>query len=275
MQAFQVSLLSAVLLLPPGVLCAQSGNPDDITQWHNKTILMFCPHPDDDLDSAGTMARLVRNGNKVYIVLYTTGNKGSLDLEMTSERLAQIRRQEDLAANKIIGIPPENIIWLGYDDGMLEYVPQKELVEKVCWLIRKYRPDAVFTMDPGSPSVKWHKTDHRMSAAITVDGARAAAYHLYFPQHRIHDGFQPFTVRDYFFWETDQPNYSVDITDVADLKGEAACQHTSQMGKGNLKYTGPQMDPADKAAVRAEYLKKDSDGKIRERFRRLQESLSF
>lgn len=108
-------------------------NPEDITTWYGKTIIFFSPHEDDDLEAAGTMAKLVKNGNKVLIVLYTNGNKGTHDLEMTSERLAQIRKQEDLAANKILGIPQENIFFLGYDDGMLEYVPQKEIVEKVCY----------------------------------------------------------------------------------------------------------------------------------------------
>jgi LmbE family N-acetylglucosaminyl deacetylase len=275
MQALRISAYAASLLLVSAALFGQEKNPDNIMDWRGKTVMVFCPHPDDDLAAAGTMARLVKNGNKVYIVLYTTGNKGSRDLEMTSERLAQIRKHEDLAANKILGIPPENIIWLGYDDGMLEYVPQKELVEKVCWLIRKYRPDAVFSLEPGSQTMRWHKTDHRMSAFITLDGARAAAYHLYFPHHRIYEGLQPFTVRDYFFWSTDQANYSVDITEVAELKANASSQHTSQFGKGNLKYTGPQMDPEDKERIRARRLRKDPDGKIYERFRRLQESLSF
>jgi LmbE family N-acetylglucosaminyl deacetylase len=105
---------------------------------------------------------------------------------------------------------------------MLEYVPQKEIVEKVCWFIRKYRPDAVFGMDPGSTWVKWHKTDHRASALLTVAGARAAAYHLYFPHHRIYEGLMPHTVRDWFFWSTREANYKIDITDVAELKFEAA-----------------------------------------------------
>jgi hypothetical protein len=35
------------------------------------------------------------------------------------------------------------------------------------------------------------------------------------------------------------------------------------------------MDPADVEGMRARYMRKDSDGKIYERFRRLQESLSF
>jgi LmbE family N-acetylglucosaminyl deacetylase len=275
MQALRISAYAASLLIVSAALFGQEKNPENIMDWRGKTVMVFCPHPDDDLAAAGTMARLVKNGNKVYVVLYTTGNKGSRDLEMTSERLAQIRKHEDLAANKILGIPPEDIIWLGYDDGMLEYVPQKELVEKVCWLIRKYRPDAVFSLEPGVQTMRWHKTDHRMSAFITLDGARAAAYHLYFPHHRIYEGLQPFTVRDYFFWSTDQANYSVDITEVAELKANASSQHTSQFGKGNLKYTGPQMDAEDKERIRARRLRKDPDGKIYERFRRLQESLSF
>lgn len=275
MNALKITAWTAGLLLLVGPILAQDQNPDNINDWRGKTVMVFSPHPDDDLASAGTMAKLVANGNTVYIVMYTTGNKGSRDLEMTSERLAEIRKQEDLAANKIIGIPPENIIWLGYDDGMLEYVPQKALVEKVCWLIRKYRPDAVFSIDPGTRYMRWHKTDHRMSAFITVDGARAAAYHLYFPHHRIMEGLQPFTVRDFFFWSSDDPNFNVDITDVAEKKAEAATQHTSQFGQGNIKYTGPEMSAADKERIKARRMRRDTSGKIYERFRRARRSLSF
>ena len=249
-------------------------NPPDITTWHGKTVLYFGPHEDDDLAGAGTMSKLVKNGNKVYIILYTSGNKGSHDLDMTAERLAQIRRQEDLAANKILGIPEQNIFILGYDDGLLEYVPPKEIVEKVCWYIRKYRPDALFSMDPGDKWVQWYKTDHRASALLTADGARAAAYHLYFPNQRIEEGLQPYTVTDWFFYDSLESNYKVDITDIAELKWQAACQHTSQMGKGNMKYTGPEMAPEDKESMRR-MMRKDADGKIYEQFRRLQESLSF
>jgi LmbE family N-acetylglucosaminyl deacetylase len=275
---FRIAAFLLLLLLPMAVWGqrpqAQGPNPEDITTWRGKTVVMFAPHEDDDLASSGTMAKLSKNGNTIYLVMYTSGNKGSRDPDMTSERLAQIRKQEDLAANKIIGIPPENIFFLGYDDGMLEYVPQKEIVEKVCWYIRKLRPDALFSMDPGDKVVKWYKTDHRASALLTCDGARAAAYHLYFPHQRINDGLQPYTVRDWFFWSSLEPNYKVDITDVADLKWQAACQHTSQFGKGNLKYTGPQMDSEDKERMKNR-VRKDPDGKVYERFRRLQESLSF
>jgi LmbE family N-acetylglucosaminyl deacetylase len=259
----------------------QNSNPanaEDISTWHGKTIIYFAPHPDDEIASSGTLATLTKNGNTVYVVVYCSGNAGTHDLDMTSESLARIRKQEDIAANKIVGIPEQNIFFLGYDDGMLEYVPQKEIVEKVCWYIRKYRPDAVFTLDPGSKYMVWHKTDHRAAALLSVDGARAAAYHLVFPQHFINEGLQSYIVRDWIFYESDgsvvDGNFKVDITDVARLKWEAACQHTSQMGKGNMKYTGSEMTSEDKETLR-KIIELDKDGKVYEHFRRLQESLSF
>jgi hypothetical protein len=62
---------------------------------------------------------------------------------------------------------------------------------------------------------------------------------------------------------------------VAELKYQAAIQHTSQFGKGNDKYTGPEMAQEDKDAIRERRMKKEADGKIYENFRRLEESLSF
>lgn len=249
---------------------------DDITKWTNKTIMWFGPHPDDETGCMGTLSKLKANGNKIILVMYTTGNKGSRDLEMTSERLAQIRKVEDEKAMGELGITPDSFIWLGYDDGMLEYVPELELCEKVCRLIRQYRPDAVFSMDPGTTWMKWLKTDHRMSAYITLDAARAAAYHLYFPNHRIHDGLQPFTVTDYFFYSTGESNYQVDITDVSEKKIRARAWYVSQFGAGNFKYVGPEPDKENIARQLKNNAERIAKGeKIYENFRRLSESLSF
>jgi LmbE family N-acetylglucosaminyl deacetylase len=251
-------------------------NPDRIEDWRNKTLMGIWAHPDDELSASGTMAKLVKNGNTVILVFLTSGNKGSRDLTMTSERLAKIRRQEDIEANKVLGIPEENILFLGYDDGMLEYVPEMELVERVCRLIRKYRPDAVMCFDSGDKYVTWHKTDHRMAAKVALDGARAAAYHLYFPHHLIYENLQPWTVVDFFFrGGAEEPNFRVDVTDVAELRAEAFTKHTSQHGKGNAKYVGPIMDPEDAQRRRERALRKDADGKIWESFRRVRRSLSF
>ncbi len=101
---------------------AEIAPKDRIENWKGKTVLIFTPHPDDDtFQCGGIMSILAKNGNKVVVVIYTNDNKGSLDLEMTSERLARIRRAEEEEACKVLGVPKENIHWLGYEDGDLEY----------------------------------------------------------------------------------------------------------------------------------------------------------
>ena len=251
---------------------------DDITKWTNKTIMWVGPHQDDEGGCLGTLSLLKANGNKIVMVWYTTGNKGSRDLEMTSERLAGIRKAESEKACAEMGLTPETdtFVWLGYDDGMLEYVPQKELCEKMCRLIRLYRPDAVMTMDPGTTWMQWHKTDHRMSAFMTLDAARAAAYHLYFPQHRIDEGLEPYTVTEYLFYSSKEPDYEVDITKVSDKKIRARAWYVSQFGPGNLKYVGPEPDQENIKRQLTRNSERIAGGdKIYERFRRLSESMSF
>lgn len=276
-------LISLLITISPMIVSAQTGTktttaPDDITKWTNKTIMWFGPHQDDESSSLGTLSLLKANGNKIIMVWYTSGNKGSRDLEMTSERLAQIRKIETEKACGEMGITPENstFICLGYDDGMLEYVPQKELCEQVCRLIRQHRPDAVFSMDPGTTWMKWHKTDHRMSAFLTLDAARAAAYHLYFPNQRIVDGLQPYTVTDYIFYATTDPNYDVDISTVSDKKIRSRAWYVSQFGAGNFKYVGPEPDQENlKKLLDSNAEKISKKEKVYEKFRRVTESLSF
>jgi len=223
-----------------------SEHDNRLETWTGKTIMVFCAHPDDDTMCSGTLAKLTQNGNSVLMVFYTNGNKGSHDLTMTSERLAAIRKEEEEAACKVVGIPPENIIWLGYDDGELEYADKRALAGKVARLIRLYRPDAVFCFDPGRQYEQWHKTDHRTAAFSTVDGARSAAYHLYFPEHLLYEGLQPFAVDDFFYFDSQEPNYEVDISDVVELKILNLSKHTSQFGPGHFRY------PLDEATAKAE-----------------------
>ena len=170
------------------------------------------------------------------MVFYTNGNKGSHDLTMTSERLAAIRKGEEEAACEVVGIPAENIIWLGYDDGELEYADKQVLARRVAKLIRQNRPNAVICFDPGRHYEQWHKTDHRTAAFSTVDGARSAAYHLYFPEHLLYEGLKPYMVNDFFFFDSHEPNYEVDISDVIELKLLNKSKHVSQWGPGHFKY---------------------------------------
>jgi LmbE family N-acetylglucosaminyl deacetylase len=234
--------------------------PLRLEEMRGKTVLLFTPHPDDDtFCCAGTLAKLVKNGNRVHIAIYTNDDKGSYDLEMTSERLARIRKAEEEESCRILGIPKENISWLKYHDGMLEYANPLELVEQCTRIIRKLRPDVVMAPDPGGEYVRWHKTDHRMGAMNSIDAIRAAEWHLYFPNQRLHEGLQPWKVPyEFFYYAGKDANYFVNIDQEIELKLSALAAHVSQFEPAVTKYR-PDWDARDlerlKSGLRKRYQK--------------------
>ena len=227
MHSFLALLPLTFLALGPAATSADFA----LEKIENKTVLLFTPHPDDDtFCCAGTLSLLAKRGNNVHVFIYTNDDKGSYDPEMTSERLARIRKAEEEEACRIVGIPKQNIHWLQFHDGMLEYANPRDLVEQVTGIIRKYRPEVVMSIDPGSEYVRWHKTDHRMAANNTLDAIRAAEWHLYFPNQRLHDGLEPWKVpvEALFYVAPNDANYWVNIDDVVDKKLAAAMAHVSQ-----------------------------------------------
>src|SRR4030095_9613147 len=183
---------------------------------------------------------------------------------------ARIRKAEEEAALTALGIPKESIIWLGYNDGEVEYGEPKALCGQGAKLIRKHRPDVVFSIDPGEWYERWHKSDHRMAAFNTIDAIRAAEFHLYYPEHLLVDGLKPYRVPlMMFYYAANEANYTVDINDVFELKLKAASQHVSQWEPSISKYRAD-WDPKDLekllAGLRTRAPKKD--GRYVETFRR-------
>jgi LmbE family N-acetylglucosaminyl deacetylase len=256
----RIQIIAAALLACCGIASAQ---PIALEKSENKTILLFTPHPDDDtFCCAGTLALLAKRHNNIHIFIYTNDDKGSYDPDMTSERLARIRSGEEEEACRLIGIPKQNIHWLQFHDGMLEYASPKDLVEEVTKIIRTYRPDIVMSPDPGSEYVRWHKTDHRMAANNTIDAVRAAEWHLYFPNQKLHDGLQPWKVpvEVYYYVTPHDANYWVNIDEVAEAKLAASLAHVSQWEPSINKYR-PDWEPkaldATKQELRSKAPKKD------------------
>ncbi len=265
------SLLCTVLVSSVSARAADPKEPDStpIEQWKGKTILVFTPHPDDDtFSSAGILKLLADNGNTIQIVIYTNDDKGSLDLEMGSERLARIRKAEEEKACAVLGIPAKNITWLGYEDGNLEYADPQVLRGQAARQMKIHRPDAVFSVDPGTTHERWHKTDHRMAAFITQDAFIAAEWHLYYPQHLLVENLKPYHVPLAFFYYSEEANYTVDVTKVFDAKIKAAASHVSQFEPSLSKYT-PEMSKETYEGIYAWLvgLNKEGDRYV-EKFRR-------
>lgn len=242
----RIMLLASMFVLP-GLALAQPDTP--VEKWTGKTVMVIGAHADDDAQSHGTLSMLQANKNNVYIITLTTGNVGTQDPQLSRFQLAEIRRQEELAALAELGIPGDHYINLGYDDGLLEFEDRKAVVGNLVRQIRKIRPDVLFAFDPGKRYQRWHKSDHRTAAYLAADAARAAMWRLLFEGHIIQEGLKEYQIPAYLFYDSAEEDINtwVDISSTAEKKINAASKYVSQFGAGWYNYKGPKLsEPEEK-----------------------------
>jgi LmbE family N-acetylglucosaminyl deacetylase len=275
MYMYKTVIWIAALLMVPFCLQAQPEVP--IEEWTGRTILLVAAHPDDDAGRHGTLAMLQENGNDVYILLLTSGNVGTRDRTMTRQRLEKIRRHEQLTAMAHVGIPAENYINLGYTDGMVEFANYEDIIRRLVWWYRKIQPDVLVAFEPGYRYQRWHKTDHRMAAYAAVDAARAAEWHLIFPEQIIQEGLEPVSIREYLFWGSEGDNVTVDISRYRDRKVQSRMAYLSQFSQtGSYNYPGDSDDyfmtlddlPAEERAAYIERFERTTGNTESFRYRR-------
>ncbi|MCH7488418.1 MAG: PIG-L family deacetylase [Chloroflexi bacterium] len=236
---------------------APEGPPD--TGDRPKVALAIAAHPDDaDFGCAGTSNLWSKQGWDFYVLVCTDGSKGTEDAELTADRLVPMRQAEQRAASAASGV--KEVFFLeGYTDGELDY--SRELLGDVVRIIRKVKPYVVFTHDPtqifhGNSFVNHH--DHRTAGLIATDAVYPAARDRWnFPEQIDDEGLETHNVKEIFIWGSDNPTFTVDITDIVEEKIQALLLHTSQFGEG-----GEFME-----FVRKRW--KGEDGRFTEKFRRV------
>ena len=89
-----------------------------------KSVLVFAAHEDDDGTQMGFIRSLVENQVPLHMVYYTSGDAGACDRYYQrscgpAEALnyGAVRMQETRAAMGHLGVPPENIFFMGLPDG--------------------------------------------------------------------------------------------------------------------------------------------------------------
>jgi LmbE family N-acetylglucosaminyl deacetylase len=155
-----------------------------------KSVLVFCAHEDDDGTQMGFIRSLVENQVPLHMVYFTSGDAGSCDRYFQhtcgpAEALnfGAIRMQEARAAMGHLGVPPENIFFLGLPDGgtgkiwydhpkssdpylavllASDHAPYDALfrtnlsfardavVEATEEIIKRFQPEVIFTVHPPS-----------------------------------------------------------------------------------------------------------------------------
>ena len=190
-----------------------------------RTAMVIFAHPDDaEIGTGATVAKWVSKGTKVVYVLATTGSSGSNDTSMTSEKIVDIRSNEQIEAANAIGV--EDIVSLSYVDGELE--SNRSLLSDLVFNIRKYKPEIIFTHDPFRMKSFLHR-DHRNLGFSVMDAIYPYARdHLHFPE-QINKEIQPYKVKKFLFWGSDEPNVCVDVSSYELKKVESLSKHESQL----------------------------------------------
>ncbi|MBN2154078.1 MAG: PIG-L family deacetylase [Candidatus Lokiarchaeota archaeon] len=127
-----------------------------------KKILVFAPHPDDELISCGgTILKYSSLGSEIVVVFMTSG-LGGYAKEEDKGRIASVRQEEYKHAVQSLHI--DECVNLEWDEVEIN----RETVSTITGLIRDQQPDLIF-----SP----HVTDTHRSHRNTAEIVKESVYH--------------------------------------------------------------------------------------------------
>lgn len=192
--------------------------------------LVIVAHPDDaDFGAAATLAAWVRAGTRAQLVCCTSGDAGADDPATDPLELARRREAEQRAAAAVVGY--EEVTFLHRPDGAL--ANDLALREQLVRVIRRFRPDAVLTMDPTIVILEdgfIQHTDHRTAAIAAVDAVYPAARNaMAFPRLALDEGLEPHAVTWLYLFFSEKPNAWVDVSGTIETKLAALREHVSQL----------------------------------------------
>lgn len=193
-------------------------------------ILAVTAHPDDiEFGCAGSVARWVDEGAEASFVIVTDGSTGTVDTEMMGDRLATLRREETLAAAKILGVT--DVVFLGYRDGYVE--PTLDLRRDIAREFRRARPHRMIVMDPQSLPGGWfvNHPDHRAVGQASLDITVTAGTTPGHFTELLDEGLPPWRgLKEIYVSGPGGGEHAVDITSTVDRKIDALKAHASQVG---------------------------------------------
>jgi len=200
--------------------------PDDATVGR---ILVIVAHPDDvDFGVAGTVATWTDAGIEVIYCIVTDGDAGGSDASMSRADMAVLRRTEQIAAAKCVGV--SDVRFLGYPDGRVE--ASLDLRKDLARVIRQVRPDRVSCPSPERNYARMPAShpDHRAVGSAALDAVYPDARNPFAFPELAAEGLEPWTVHEVWITGGPELNRFVDITETFDRKIAALRAHESQTG---------------------------------------------
>lgn len=131
--------------------------------FFKNNVLVVVAHPDDEvIGCGGTVIKHVQNGDKVSVVVLADG----VTSRPKSPAKAQKKRWAEFAAcARILGV--QQIFKMGFKDQLLDTVPLLRINQELEKIIRKTRPNLIYTHHRNDLNL-----DHRRTFEATLTACR-------------------------------------------------------------------------------------------------------
>lgn len=193
------------------------------------SVLAVYGHPDDaEISAGGTLTRWAGDGAQVWLLVCTTGDKGSQDPDQDPDELARLRVDETAAAARLMGFAGQ--FHLDYADGDLENGP--DLRRQIVELVRRLRPEVLMCPDPTAVFFGdryYNHRDHRAAGWAALDAVAPDAGNPHHFPEQLAGGLECHHVSQVFLSGTFEPNCWVDVSATIETKIDALFCHASQL----------------------------------------------
>ena len=103
-------------------------------------ILIIAAHPDDEVLGMGaTIKKLANQKHEIHLCVVTEGATAQYE----NKKMIEVRKDACIKAGKILGI--SKFTFLGFPDAKLDTIPQLEINKKLEEIIKKFKPEIVYT----------------------------------------------------------------------------------------------------------------------------------
>lgn len=152
-----------------------------------KVLMGVWAHPDDEITSAGTFARMAREEGARLVLVYLTRGEGSRASGRTREDMARERTLEARAAGDVLGAT--EVVVLDFPDGGLATADDAAAKDAIRGLIARVRPSVIVSFDErvgyyGHP-------DHVRVGRWVRDVVNGGAAEVDFPVRRLYQATLP------------------------------------------------------------------------------------
>ena len=196
--------------------------PPQNPSWHldvpHGRILVFAPHPDDEIAGPGGCLALHRRANDmVRVIVVSSGTAGDPDARFDAATYAELRRSESRAGLRELGV--DDAVYWGLPDNCVLSEQDLELGRQLAAnAIAEFRPDVIY--------LPWEREGHPDHHALYLI-VLAAMQRVQFAGEAL----------GYEVWNAMVPDVVVDITSTADAKRRAIRAHASQTVYTDFEHT--------------------------------------